>query len=296
MPCYRPLKGYRSREKNESGKRSIVFNGRLGFVDMPVDIPCGQCIGCRLERSRQWAMRCMHESQLYERSCFITLTYDPEHVPRDGSLNKRHFQLFIKRLRKVLKGKKIRYFHCGEYGETLGRPHYHACLFNYDPEDKKLFSIAGGTRLYISELLTKVWGNGFVTVGEVTFESAAYVARYITKKITGDKAEEHYKGRLPEYTTMSRRPGIGKEWFEKYTNDVYPKDFIMVREQKVQAPKYYDKLYEHSNPSEFALIKGRRKRTAKENALDNTPERLDVKERHKTLTINQLKRRYEDGT
>lgn len=296
MPCYSPLKGYWAREKNESGKRSIVFNARSGFVDKPVDIPCGQCIGCRLERSRQWAMRCTHEAQLHEKSCFITLTYAPEHVPRDGSLNKRHFQLFIKRLRKTLKGRKIRYFHCGEYGETLGRPHYHACIFNYDPEDKILFRESHGTRLYLSESLTRIWGQGFVTVGDVTFESAAYVARYVTKKITGPKAEAHYQGREPEYVTMSRRPGIGKPWFEKYQKDVYPKDFVTVREKKVKAPKYYDKLYEHVDPIGFAEIKTKRLVKSKERALDNTPERLDVKERHTKLTLKQLKRSYENGT
>lgn len=294
MPCYSPLKGYWAKTRNESGKRSIVFTAREGFIDKPVDIPCGQCIGCRLERSRQWAMRCMHESQLHTQSCFITLTYNPENLPRDGSLSKRHFQLFIKKLRHHLKGRKIRYFHCGEYGESLGRPHYHACLFGYDPSDKELLTENQGIRLYSSPSLEKIWGKGFVTIGDVTFESAAYVARYITKKITGDKAESHYQGRQPEYVTMSRRPGIGKKWFEKYQTDVYPKDFITVREKKVKAPKYYDKLYEHIDPSAFEQIKIERKRKCKENELDNTPERLHVKETVKKLNLKQLKRSYEN--
>ena len=294
MPCYSPLKGYRSKTLNESGKRGIVFNSRQGYVDMPQDIPCGQCIGCRLERSRQWAMRCMHESQLHRESSFITLTYSREHVPSDGSLNKRDFQLFVKRLRKSLKGRKIRYFHCGEYGEQLGRPHYHACICGYAPADKVLIKTVGEVRLYSSKSLSDIWGKGFVTIGDVTFESAAYVARYVTKKITGDKAQAHYQGRNPEYVTMSRRPGIGKPWFEKYKTDVYPKDFVTVREKKMKPPKYYQKLYEHTNPSEFDKIKIKRKKKAKENALDNTPERLHVKETVKKLNLKQLKRSYEN--
>ena len=132
MPCYTPLKGWRSQERTESGKRAITFRLREGYADMPVDVPCGQCIGCRLERSRQWAVRCMHEASLYENNCFITLTYNEDHIPSDGSLKKDHFQKFMKRLRKKF-GAGIRFFHCGEYGAELSRPHYHAILFNFDP-------------------------------------------------------------------------------------------------------------------------------------------------------------------
>ena len=100
----------------------------------------------------------------------------------------------------------VRFFHCGEYGELLYRPHYHACLFGFDFSDKVLWSTRGGVRLYRSKILEKLWTFGFSTIGDVTFESAAYVARYCTKKITGDKADEHYNGRSPEYVTMSRPP------------------------------------------------------------------------------------------
>lgn len=238
-------------------------------------------------------MRCLHESQLHKKSSFLTLTYSPEHVPADGSLNKRHFQLFIKRLRKSLKGRRLRYFHCGEYGESLGRPHYHACVFGYDPEDKELLRESGGIRLYTSKSLADIWGLGFVTVGDVTFDSAAYVARYITKKITGQKADEHYEGRQPEYVTMSRRPGLGKKWFDKYQNDVFPKDFVTVRGRKVKPPKYYERMYEHLDPSAYVSVKNRRKSKCKENLLDNTPERLQVKETYQQLTLT--KRSYENG-
>ena len=131
MPCFCPLEGWRSKDRSSTGKRKIVFNPRDALRDMPVTVPCGQCIGCRLERSRQWAVRCIHEASLHEDNCFITLTYDDAHLPTDLSLNVSHFQKFMKRLRKRF-GEGIRFFHCGEYGENFGRPHYHACLFTSD--------------------------------------------------------------------------------------------------------------------------------------------------------------------
>ena len=159
-------------------------------------------------------MRCHHEASLYQDNCFITLTYSDEHLPSDKSLHVDHFQKFMKRLRKRF-GEGVRYYHCGEYGEKYMRPHYHACLFNFDFPDKKIWKENNGNRLYISESLSELWPFGFVTIGDVTFESAAYVARYIMKKVNGDLAESHYErvdwdtGEVyhlkPEYTTMSRR-------------------------------------------------------------------------------------------
>ena len=141
MPCFHPLTGYLARDANASGKRSIVFDPKLALgVDVKRQVPCGRCIGCRLERSRQWAMRCVHEASLYKNNCFITLTFNDYYLPKDGSLHVEHFQKFMKRLRKRF-GSGVRYFQCGEYGELLRRPHYHACLFNFDFPDRVLWSI-----------------------------------------------------------------------------------------------------------------------------------------------------------
>ena len=137
MTCYAPLHGYYSQERNpKTGKRSVVFSRNSGYDDRRVSVPCGQCIGCRLERSRQWAVRCVHESSLHRFSSFITLTYNDEHLPSDRSLNVEHFQRFMKRLRKHLEPLKIRFFHCGEYGDKFRRPHYHAIVFGYDFPDR----------------------------------------------------------------------------------------------------------------------------------------------------------------
>lgn len=179
----------------------------------------------------------------------------------------------MKRLRKEYPARHhgaIRYYHCGEYGEKSERPHHHACLFNFDFQDKTLWSIRDGIRLYRSRSLEKLWPFGNSTIGDVTFESAAYVARYVCKKITGPSAENHYKGRLPEYGTMSRRPGLSRAWLEKYTDDVYPKDFIVIRGKKVKVPKYYDRCFELTNPDEYATLKESRKVNALQNPDNNT--------------------------
>lgn len=306
MACFHPMTGYRARERNPAtGKRRIVFNSRDGFIDQPVTIPCGQCVGCRLERSRQWAIRCVHEASLHERNCFITLTYDNAHLPKSGSLELDAFQKFMKRLRKRF-GDGIRFFHCGEYGEKFKRPHYHACLFNFDFEDRELWKQRDGVNLYISESLSELWPFGFSTIGDVTFESAAYVARYIMKKVTGDKAVEHYAElgsfgeilaeRRPEYVTMSRRPGIGKPWLEKFRSDVYPSDFVLMNGKKMRPPKYYDSIFELEDPEMCAKVKARRKSKAEEHSENNTPDRLAVREEIQLRKANQLVRGYENET
>lgn len=243
----------------------------------------------------------MHESSLYTYNCFITLTYNPESLPKDGSLQLRHFQLFLKRLRKRF-GKGIRFFHCGEYGENNFRPHYHACLFNFDFPDKVLWKDNDGIKLYVSQILNDLWSDpdtgrsyGFTTVGDVTFESAAYVARYITKKITGEKSESHYQGKKPEYVTMSRRPGIGKGWFEKFKTDCYPSDFLVHRDMKMKPPKYYDKLFEVDSPEEYAKIKELREEKIKLVPFtEGSPQRRKARRAVKMSQFQQLNRRYEN--
>lgn len=296
MPCYHPIIGYRSRSLSSNGKRPIVFKPHEGFVDMPVQLPCGQCIGCRLERSRQWAVRCVHEASLHEDNCFITLTYDDEHCPE--SLDKSEFQKFMKRLRKRIGRESVRYYHCGEYGDRLQRPHYHACLFGYNFPDRKVWSIRSGVRLYRSELLESLWSFGFSTIGDVTFESSAYVARYIMKKQTGDAGKEFYGDRLPPYTTMSRRPGLGAGWLDKYSSDVFPSDFIVVRNGlKCRPPRYYDNIFDNVSPDEFAEVKKKRLQTAKDLRFhsDNSPSRLSVREAVKESKVKELRRSIHEG-
>lgn len=304
MTCYHPLRALLSREKNpETGKQKITFNPLEAINEHHIlNLPCGQCIGCRLERSRQWALRCLHEAQLHEQNCFITLTYATEKLPDDYSVHVRAWQLFMKKLRKSLGGRKIRSFACGEYGDLNLRPHYHAIIFNHDFPDKRLWSTdRHGNKLYTSEKLKKLWPYGHSTLGDVTFESAAYVARYVMKKITGDNAPAHYTRvhpvsqkicRVqPEFVTQSRRPGLGAPWLARYKDDVYPHDFIIARGMKMQPPRFYDqKLSE----GEITEIKRLRKQRGARHKIDNTPERLRTRETIKKARVQLLKRNLKD--
>jgi len=296
MPCYYPLRAYQC-----SDGHIVFYESKRHDTVKTLSLPCGQCIGCRLERSRQWAIRCMHEAQMHTQNCFITLTYNDAHLPSDRSLHYRDFQLFIKRLRKRYPGRKIRYYMAGEYGENFGRPHFHACLFGIDFDDKKLWKrTTANSMLYTSRDLEILWPFGYSSVGDVTFESAAYVARYIMKKVTGKNAKEHYTEidpesgeittRKPEFTKMSLKPGIGYEWYKQYTSDVYPHDYVVIRGKKVKPPKYYDKKYKIDQPYEFDELLYIREKSAKLHFEDNTPERLLVKEQVAKAKLQKLKR------
>lgn len=217
-------------------------------------VPCGQCIECRLKQSREWAIRCVHEASLHEESWFATMTLAEEYLPPDLSLDRRLFPLFMKKLRKRFG--KVRYFHAGEYGEDNGRPHYHALLFGLRLADVRQCGISrSGYPVFESEALSDVWAQGIVQLGRVSFESAQYVARYCVKKYRGREdgkpdygIVDHSTGcwvpRTPEYVTMSRNPGLGKGWWQKYRSEVYRDDAVPVRGGEMGPPRYYDKKEE----------------------------------------------------
>lgn len=227
-----------------------------------VQVPCGQCIGCRLNRSAQWALRMEHEASLHDQNCFLTLTYDDENLPGD-SLVKKHYVDFFKRLRDYYNYPPVKYYHCGEYGGKTKRPHYHACVFGFDFPDKKLYkrySVRGcdqEVRLYTSESLEARWGKGFCTIGDVTWSSAAYCARYVVDKITGPKAEAHYYGRTPEYSTSSNHIGTG--WYEKYKEGLWNDDYAVSRGHRVSVPRYYEKKLAEEEPLTWDFIKETRR-------------------------------------
>lgn len=293
MPCYHPLTGYYSRERTASGKRGIVFKVDLSFSGVPIRLPCGQCVGCRLEHSRQWAMRCVHENQLHPVSSFVTLTYDDACLPPGNSLSRRDTQLFLKRLRNG-RG-RFRYYGCGEYGEKTNRPHYHIILFGINFDDKKFYSEnKRGDKLFSSKELEGYWPLGHCRIGEVTFDSAAYCARYVMKKIKGDLAESHYVtvdqyGEVheisPEFPMMSRRPGIGRAWFDRYGRDAYRHDSVIMRGMEVPPPRYYDGLYEVLDSARLTDLKKKRRRKAAKSLSERSPERRRVRE---TVTKAQI--------
>lgn len=292
MGCFRPLDATRL----ESGE--ISFKARSGQGDA-IKLPCGQCIGCRIDRSRMWAVRCMHEASLHEENCFITLTYADEHLPKDGSLDYVDFQKFMKRLRKS--AGQLRFYMCGEYGEMHWRPHFHAILFGYQFGDRKVWMRTGsGEMIYRSEQLERLWPFGHSSIGDVTLKSAGYVARYVMKKITGDLAESHYEritsdGEVvklrPEFNRMSLKPGIGQKWFDKFYSDVYPGDAVVLEGgRKMRPPRFYDVKYDAIEPYQFEAVKQDRILRAMAKASEYTPDRLAVAEEVLDSRIKLLKR------
>ncbi len=300
MTCYSPLKGFEN--KTDGG---ILFK-RSNAAGKPIDVACGQCIGCRIDKSKEWAARIVHESQMHQQNTFVTLTYNEKNLPYDGSLNKTHFQKFMKRLRKHFNEKTIRYFHCGEYGEKLDRPHYHACLFGIDFTDRVPHSSRNEIITYKSALLQKIWGKGFCTTGELNYQTAAYTARYILKKVTGNRAEEHYKlfdpitGEIyqlqPEYVTMSlgrkKGQGIGGPFYEKYKTDFFPSDECPIPGKGVykKVPRYYETLYAETDPESYDRIKQTRQAYRDKHKNEYTSQRLDTKYKVKMAQLQQLKR------
>lgn len=245
----------------------------------------------------------MHEASLHTDNSFVTLTYNPENLPEDESLRHEDFQAFMKRLRERFAPKKIRFYMCGEYGTApdgrIGRPHYHAILFGLSFPDLTFWKSEGGNDLYRSKILEKSWKLGFCLVGAVTFQSAAYVARYVMKKANGDLALERYlkwdkNGEAyyvqPEYNKCSLKPGIAAGWYEKYSTDVFPHDYVIVDGKKVKTPHYYLKLLKAADEDQFNTVKEQRIEKIKKTRKDNTPERLAVREQIQKAKLRKLKR------
>jgi hypothetical protein len=304
MPCFSPLNAWRT------AKGEIVF-WRRQDAEQELTLPCGSCEGCLIERSRQWAVRCMHEAQLWDKNCFVTLTY--EQTPDWNSLKHSDFQKFMKRLRKKFKGDKeymdvrtnkvtrpIRYYMAGEYGTVRGRPHYHACIFNHAFEDLEfLRRTNSGSNLYRSAQLESLWPHGFSSVGDVTFESAAYVARYVMKKMKQEEVDTgalvdwetgEIMSRAPEYNRMSLKPGIGANFLDKYKSDVFPNDYVVVNGHKAKPPRYYFKRLEQADPETYEYVKGSRELRGLVECEDNTPERLGARQKVLQAKLSKLER------
>lgn len=235
----------------------------------------------------------MHERQLHELNVFVTLTF------RDhpGDLCYEYFQKFMKRLRRrfacfdVTLGHWVpRFFACGEYGESFGRPHFHAVLFGVGFPDRVYWRKSdSGHAVDRSQLLEQLWTHGDCYVGDVTFESAAYVARYVMKKVNGQLADHHYGGLTPEMAHMSLRPGIGAMWFERFWRDVYPHGRVVANGIEVLPPKFYDKLFRRVSADAFDRLKAKRALDARRRG-DNGPRRRAVKAQVLAAKLRLLRR------
>ena len=282
MSCYHPLKGFRT----PSG---VVFS-ELGRHDIlgDIEIPCGQCIGCRMRRASDWTLRVMHEASLHSENCFVTLTYGRDKLPPDGSLEHRDFQLFMKRLRFHAK-RPVRFYMCGEYGPLNFRPHYHACLFGVSFQSDRVPAgkSGSGAVFFHSPTLEKLWTHGRVSVQDLTKETAGYCARYIMKKRLGILSEADMAAyvtddgviRRREYAAMSLKPGIGASWYKLFgKTDVHRQDFVIADGSRLPVPRYYDKLMRRTGNVRMDALEFEREKRAKLAAADNSDERRLVRE------------------
>lgn len=284
MPCTSPVECYPPApsaakaskiapgEATQSNRAHVYsasrsYNGARGYLR-----PCGQCKSCRLSKVRDMSIRITHEAAMHEANCFGTLTYSAEHLPADLSVSKDELQRFLKRLRwnLSLKGVQIRFFSCGEYGDQFSRPHYHFILFGYDfSEDRKLFGASpAGATMFTSAELSAAWPYGLATLSDFSHKAAQYVAGYAMKKVHGKLALDKYlrfdgeTGETwqvePEFVLMSRMPGLGRSWFERFGGDCFPSDFVTINGRKRPVPGYYLKLYEVTHPNEARAIRAKR--------------------------------------
>lgn len=295
MSCYNPIRGFRT-------PNGVVFSElRRHDILGSIDIACGQCIGCRMRRASDWTLRVMHEASCWESNCFVTLTYGPNKLPPNASLDHRDFQLFLKRLRKKRAPDVVRFFMCGEYGDLNARPHYHACLFNVDFRgDRQLHSkSASGFDVFSSAELQALWPHGIAVVQDLVRETAGYTARYIMKKALGQNAKTAYSSvdsdgvvvqRRPEYACMSLRPGVGATWFDRFAGDVFPVDHVVADGVKHPVPEYYKTLAERRGSFDLDAIEFKREMRARERAADNTEKRLAVREVVHKAKLRNLKR------
>lgn len=301
MQCFYPRPAFQRYDGD------IHFTAKTGMdYARELVLPCGQCIGCRDKRRKDWAIRCMHEAKMHAESSMLTLTYSDEHVPFQGQLVYPHFQKFMKRLVQRV-GKPLRYYMCGEYGELLDRPHFHCLLFGHAfYGDRVAIGKTLSGYLYSSALLESVWRYGFCSIGDVTFESAAYVAGYCMKKMTGVKADEHYTRvdgitgeiyqKVPEFSRMSLKPGIGAGWLRAYESDVLNTGVVMVYDRANTVPRYYLKQLEARDGFQKDILDAVRLENARRlsiNVNDNSYERQRVKEEvHKAKLKTKRRNSY----
>lgn len=279
MACFKPLKAY----KADGGK--VVFTAKAGFSDRPIELSCGQCIGCRMMRRRDWAVRAMHEAMMHDDNAFVTLTYDDEHLPVGGSLRVSDWQKFAKRLRRARGA--FRFFQAGEYGGQTGRPHYHACIFGLGFVDGREIIRTKPNLLWKNRELEEVWGMGSVVIGSVSAETAAYVAKYTMKDAGGEgltsvsqDTGEVFDLESPK-ATMSRRPGLGTSWLEKYGGDQIKDGWIWLNGKKHRAPSFYtDRLDE----VDLVELKRKRRDWVQCNTEKDSELRMKQRERHAELS------------
>lgn len=243
-----------------------------------------------------WAMRCQHEASTWSHNAFLTLTYDDEHLPWHGSLDRAHPTRFIRYLRRAVSGveeapdgsgrRPVRFFGCGEYGSQRSRAHYHLLLFNVRFDDVSRY----GEDTYTSELVSRLWPEGSHLLGKVTPASAAYVAGYATKKVSKWKRDAYgcyqvvdrntgeVHERKPEFPMMSLKPAIGQYWYDRYKEDLRH-GFVLNDGRQVAIPRVYRDKLKRDDPQLYEEMQFRKYEKAKQfDPADRTEARLAVRE------------------
>lgn len=312
----------------EQMRRTDIFNAPYDFpfyIDekydikgLNIQIPCGKCIGCRLDYSRMWATRSVHEAYMhdhYNNCAFVTLTFNNDMINRREnpySISKVEFRSWMKRFRKAVKeryNKEIRFMACGEYGAKHKRPHYHMLIYGFNFPDKYVYKYRKVNNVdcvyYRSSFLEELWrpahsdeSYGFSVIGDVNFESSAYVARYVTKKLFGPVAEKVYKDKEPEFLSTSRMPGLGYEYLKKFKNDIFLNGYVVLpNTHKAPIPRYYVNKLKELDENLYTKYRMSNVDHMIDNLvvknIDSTQERLLCREELKKLNLERLVREYE---
>lgn len=294
MACFHPMKAfpcgktekrpyritpYKVKGINQRGEYVYTddFSGDESVTRQFIEIPCGHCDGCRADRAKEWSDRLIMESHYHDQNSiyFLTLTYDELHLKRvsyfdkfgvyhegiesdRGTLVKRDVQLFIKRLRKSRPDDKIRYYIAGEYGPKTDRPHYHAIIYGLHLGDWKLDESGHsetGNLYYTCSELERIWGNGFVSIEPANEYTCRYVAQYVTKKLDSSTRVRSARGQEREFALMSRRPGIGRQFYDDRGEEMFDKEKIFLStvngSVEIKPPRYFKKLYRETHEDKY---------------------------------------------
>lgn len=298
--CTKPVTAYQPKIVNSDGTRPLVFKQPellLMYQFDKIKVPCGKCLECKKANSLSWGVRAYFEiHQSIMPSWFVTLTYDDDHLPEHRSLKKKHAQAFHKKLKRNFI--KSKYLTSGEYGEHTDRPHYHSVIFNLLLDDLVLYKEVKGKKYYTSKILTDFWGMGQVLITDANTATAQYVAQYTAKKVNGNKSLNHYaeydsetgeliKYREPEFLLVSKKPSIGVEFFNKYIDDIYNQDNVVIAGgAQRRPPKYIDKLLKRTDPVRYEMIKAERTKRI----IEKTPEENAYRDKVK-LVLEEKKRK-----
>lgn len=296
MACYHPSKVDVLRQAASDGARRPDA----------VTVPCGSCLGCRMDQAASWAVRMCHEAEFPRLqpdgrtprySWFATLTYSPENLPEHGSVVPEDFRAFVARLRRGFPRGSIQFYGCGEYGETSFRPHYHAVLFGPAFLDRDLHCRRNGAPVWISKAVQAAWGVGVTELTPFTPATARYTAGYVRKKVRRKDDPGYYDRVVPEtgeivtleseFSRMSRRPALGRRWIERFWSDVYPRDFVLLEGRPRKPPRYYDKWMEKYQPLLMEEVREQRWK----DAVEIGDEKLIMKEKVHRARIGLFNRR-----